>query len=239
MPAIAPPDNVIDGIQNASNNGNVNDLKAFGSLAANTSFDGVAQKEASRIEGSVAPVKNLLDKVAQNDLNTQPGRIASADAILKQYKEAHRIFNDILLNQKLVDILAPTGLRNEKLTKAIGIINNSMKMLCDGINWKAVEIDDKCNILSAGIPYGRFLAKSERYRTRLLLQLMVAMAEKSRVIIVDDTDELTEDIRNQLFGVILRSQISALVVCALNDKNKLPDLSNVNGNSYWIENGKA
>ena len=113
-----------------------------------------------------------------------------------------------------------------------------MKLLTDAVGWDAVELNEDCEILASGVPYGRLIAKSERYRARVLLQLMVSMAESSPFVIIDDADELTKTFRNQLLRVILNSGINAIVVSALEDKKDVPDLSKINGRTYWIEDGK-
>jgi hypothetical protein len=160
-------------------------------------------------------------------------------AAFRQYKEAHKISGDIKLSKKLCDILAPAGLRNKKLTTALAKINNSMKLLTDPVGWGMIEVTPDCNITVSGTPYGRLIAKSERYRARVLLQLMVAMAENSRFVIIDDTDELTKSIRNDLLKVILRSDTQSIVVTALDNREDMPDLSKINGKAYWIDEGKV
>ncbi|MCK5450241.1 MAG: hypothetical protein KAI70_00595 [Candidatus Omnitrophica bacterium] len=153
-------------------------------------------------------------------------------------KEALKIASDIINNKKLGDMLAPNGLRNTKLIGALDVINKSMKMLTDKVGWDAVEIEPGCSISVGGIPYGRFNAKSERYRARVLLQLMVAMAEHAKLVVIDDSDELVKTTKNSLMKVILQSKISAIVVSALDNRSELPDLSKIDGLSYWIENGE-
>lgn len=186
----------------------------------------IEMKQSEDGDAKVEEVKNKL-ALAENKLKA-----------FRDFKDARKAANDIILNKRLCDILAPSGLRNKKLTKAIATINNSMKALTDFAGWDRVELMEDCSIMAAGVPYGRLIAKSERYRTRALLQLMVAMVEKAPFVIIDDADELTKDVRNQLMNVIYRSGIQAIVVSALNDRADMPDLSKINGRAYWIEEGR-
>ena len=184
-------------------------------------------KETPDIDAKVEDVQNKLVRAEE--------RLAA----FRQYHESLAIFNQIRLNKKLQDILAPSGLRNKKLTTALKVINNSMKMLTDSVDWNPVELNADCGVEVNGVKYGRLLAKSERYRARVLLQLMVAMSEKSAFTIIDDADELVKGTRNDLMSVILDSKIKSIVVTALNERDEMPDLAHINGLSYWIENGSV
>lgn len=187
---------------------------------------------------NIAMKKEGVDQAKVQDVRNQLETAEKRLAAYKQFKKAHELARNVLLNKELCDILAPAGLRNKKLVKAIAKLNNSMKLLSDSVGWDPVEITDDCNIIVAGVPYGRLIAKSERYRARVMLQLMVCMAEKAPFVIVDDTDELTKSVRNQLMKIILQTKIQAVVVSAMDDKKDMPDLSSINGRTYWIEDGR-
>lgn len=199
----------------------------------------IAAETAYQKLQNISIQKEGLDAAKVQDVRNKLEVAESRLAAFKQYKKAHELARAVILNKELCDILAPAGLRNKKLTKAIEKLNKSMKMLSDSVGWDPVEITGDCNILVAGVPYGRLIAKSERYRARVMLQLMVCMAEKSQFVIVDDTDELTKSVRNQLMKVILQSKIQAVVVSAMDDKSEMPDLSSINGRTYWIKEGKV
>lgn len=194
-------------------------------------------------EDAALKLKNLnmksegLDEAKVQDVRNKLETAETRLAAFRQFKKAHELARSVLLNKELCDILAPSGLRNKKLTKAIGKLNNFMKILSDSVAWDPVEITDDCNILVGGVPYGRLIAKSERYRARVLLQLMVCMAENAPFVIVDDTDELTKTVKNELMRVIVQTKIQAIVVSAMDDKKDMPDLSSLNGRTYWIEEG--
>lgn len=194
-------------------------------------------------EDAALKLKNLnmktegLDEAKVQDVRNKLETAEKRLAAFRQYKKARELARSVLLNKELCDILAPSGLRNKKLTKAIVKLNNSMKMLSDSVGWNPVEITDDCEILVAGVPYGRLIAKSERYRACVMLQLMVCMAEGAPFVIVDDTDELTKSVRSQLMKVILQTKIQAVVVSAMDNKSDMPDMSPVNGRAYWIEEG--
>lgn len=179
-----------------------------------------------------------VDKM-RTDLEFAESRLSS----LQVFNNAINIHNKILTNTKLLKILEPKGLRNAKLKKSFKTINNSLKILTDSVGWEVVEINNDCEIIYNGFPYGPFIAKSGRYRARVLLQMMVAMAEKSPLILIDDLDELTEIVRSDMFRVILKTGIPTVLVSAMDNKDKLIDTSKrikeLGGACYWIENCKA
>lgn len=187
----------------------------------------IAIKESTETDAEIENVNNKL-ALAEERLGAY-----------RQYNKSREIAEHIKLNQKLQDILAPTGLRNKKLTEAIKKINDSMRTLTDEVGWPSVELSKECNVLTNGVPYGRLIAKSERYRARVLLQLMVATEEKSDFVIIDDADELASDTRNELMRLIISSGMNCIVVCAMNEKKDMPDLTSINGLAYWIEGGNV
>jgi|GEM_PF-5650069 len=208
-------------------------LKSFGEEKAALKVCEESKKKLSAIEKNKTRANDADIEKAKSKLTLAQERY---DAY-KLYKEAQSVHNNIVRNQKLCNILSPDGIRNKKLTKAYATINNSMKMITDQAGWKPVEINNNCQILSGGVPYGRLIAKSERYRTRILLQLMVATKLKSRLVIIDDTDELTPSVRNDLIKILIKSDLNAIIVSAMDKKTDMPDLSKFSGLAYWIEGG--
>lgn len=183
------------------------------------------------IETAEESEKNLDD--VENRLNLAIDRLSAYRA----YHEAKRLCDDIAGNKTIQAILAPGGLRNKKLQSEFKVFNNSMKFLTDSVKWKEVEITESGDILAGGVPFGRLLAKSTRYRVRVLLQLMVAMAEKSAFVIIDDSDELTASIRRGLFAILMKSTIRAIVVSALDSREEMKTPVIEGYNAYWIEDG--
>ena len=187
----------------------------------------VGKLDKGKEQGSIEEMKNSLEH-AENRLDA-----------FNTFKKAHGIADNIKLNKKLQDILAPAGLRNKKLKSSIDKINKSMDRLTDYVGWKKTELNDSCDILCNGVPYGRLIAKSERYRVDILLQLMVAMAEKSPFVIIDNADELVKTTRSELMKVILKAGIQCIIACAIDEKEPLPPLEKVGGLCYKIFDGEV
>lgn len=194
-------------------------------------------KEAVEKLKTIGESKSSENESKIEEIRIQLGLAETRFGAYKQFNNATETHKKIINNQKLCDILAPAGLRNKMLQDALKIINKFLKMLCDSVGWDLVELGSGCDIICNGVNCGRLIAKSERYRTRILLQLMVAMAEKSAFVIIDDLDELVKDVRNDMMKIIIKSTIPALMVCALVDLEDAPNLGAVGGVCYWIEKG--
>jgi hypothetical protein len=149
--------------------------------------------------------------------------------------EATKKYNNIVLNEKIIKILAPDGVRGKKLADDLKKINTKLREFCESAGWKILEITDDFKILFGGFEYGDSIAKSERYRAKAILQIVVAMAERAEFMLIDDCDELTKTVRNQLMKIIIKSGIPAIVAVAMEEDS--PDLSKMGGKSYNVSDG--
>ncbi len=221
------------------------DLKALNEQKLAIARDtGRREAELAEAKAAAKELENPIDDKSKIEANLQDteNRLQLAEDRLAAYRTYHaakKLADDIVGNKKIQGILAPSGLRNKKLLKEFKVFNNSMKMLTDGVGWKPVEITDTGDIVVGGVPFGRLIAKSARYRVRVLLQLMVAMAEKAEFVIIDDADELTSTLRGQLFAAINLSTKRAIIVSALNDREEMKTPPIDGYNTYWIEAGKV
>lgn len=154
-----------------------------------------------------------------------------------QYHKANKISNSIKLNKKICDILSPDGLRKKFLLNAISEINGMLKNITDTVNWHPITLNENLDVMYNGIFYGRLIAKSERYRTDVLLQLVISLIEKSSYVIIDDLDELVKTVRNELIQIILNNGINCILVCAIDEKDNIPNIKKIGGISYKIVDG--
>jgi len=147
--------------------------------------------------------------------------------------EAKRLHYDIEKNQGIVSILAPDGLRREKLGEGIGIINEHLRTVCSWAGWAVVELDQQCHASYDGIPYV-LLAESEQYRVERSLQIATAIIEQAAIVIIDRADTLLKKLRNGLVTACLKSKIQTVVMVAMNSRDEMPDMSTIGGAGYWI-----
>jgi hypothetical protein len=172
-------------------------------------------------------------------------RVAAAEARLSAWRsnaQAKKFVSEIAGNQTICAALEPGGLRLAALQTALADINAGMMSLCEAARWRPVQIGADMSIVYGGTPY-MLASESEQFRCRVAVQLVIARADGSEVVIIDRADILDAAGRNGLLKAILHMRsarpMAAIVGMTASAKTDVPDLSRVGGAAYWIDNGKA
>jgi hypothetical protein len=143
------------------------------------------------------------------------------------------------LLQRVIDVLAPTGLRQKKLAGGIDAFNKALGELCGAANWRQVAVTEDIAVTYAGRPYA-LLSESEQFRVRTVLQLAMAMRDQSGMVVIDRADLLVGSGREELFNLLARCEMPALVAMSLARPGLAPELSKWNlGGTWWISDGVA
>jgi hypothetical protein len=90
-----------------------------------------------------------------------------------------------------------------------------------------------------GYPYP-FCSGSEQWRIKTTIQLAVAEVDNSCAVIIDMNEDVDSEGKNNLIQMLLNANkinIAALVCMAFSKKEKMPDLSDMGGRTYWVEDG--
>ena len=212
--------------------------------------DELAQARA-QLQGRYETVRGSGDKLAEaKKRHGSADAIVSAEALatateqqlqaFKVKRQADGLADEIEANQKIVDLLAPEGLRRTKLSAALSRFNQQViAPLCAAAAFKPITFDEDLVPLYDGRPYF-LLSESEKYRVRAVLQVAVAQADSSCIVILDGADILDADGRNGLFGLLGGLQFCSLVGMTMSANEAVPDLAAAGlGNSYWISDGVA
>jgi hypothetical protein len=188
-------------------------------------------KEAKKRTGTTETVDLARDFLA--------GVMRDKD-LIERRQACETLAAQIGANQKLVDILSPEGLRRQKLQKALKVSNGQLAALSSDAGYGTVTIDDDLEILYGGRRYF-LLSQSEQYRVRAVIQIYVAMHDKSPLVIFDSADVLDQDGRNGLFALMQEVDgISFLVGMTVLSRKNVPDLAKAGiGASYWVADGTA
>jgi hypothetical protein len=152
-----------------------------------------------------------------------------------------KLAEQIAANQKVVDILAPEGLRRQKLAKALASFNKSvLAPLCAAADFPAVTVDEELDVLYGGRPYF-LLSESEKYRVRSVLQLSIARKDGSPISIFDGADILDQTGRNGLFNMLASIDDMGFIVAMTVEKpDDVPNLADAGiGHTYWVQDGVA
>ena len=83
------------------------------------------------------------------------------------------------------------------------------------------------------------LSESEKFRVRVVLQIGMALSDKSQALVIDAADILDKGGRNGLFKAVKSTGLPAFISMTIDSKELVPSLSKSGvGASYWI-NGDA
>lgn len=192
----------------------------------------------SQLEKHSGDAKNISDG------NTEQARQRSAHAELRldnfnKVQKATALYEQILTQKELVTALSQNGVRKTKLDEQVAKFNSEvLKPLCNKFGWEMVWIDNELNIWRGNRPYN-LLSRSARYITRIILQVSIAIADRSELLVIDDMDEINDrQNRGGLLSMIISSGIPALICMAKRGDENAPDLAiGGDGNTYLVKNG--
>lgn len=139
-----------------------------------------------------------------------------------------------------VQILAPKGLRAQKLGEAVAGFNQAILMpLCEVAGWGAVNLTEDLGIRLGERPYP-LLSEGEKWRVRVTLQVAQAGLDGSAMLVIDNLVDLDTAARNGLFRLLQHAGLPALVCSAEIRGVPVPDLAKAGiGGTYKIEDGKT
>jgi rubredoxin len=192
-------------------------------------------------------------KVKLDELLARPDNSATIDAARKavakaeiklelrdKKEKADKYHRAVQGNQKVIDILAPEGLRKAKLTKVLESFNAAiLGDICTALGFRPVVLDEAMRFKYAGFPYG-LAAKSEQWRIRAVVQLAIAKLEGAPLVVLDGADILAPPNRWALIKGVMALGIPAVITMTLAAPEKMPPMWKQDGaQAYWMDNGVA
>jgi len=212
----------------------------------------IAGKELQRLKIAAAPFVGATERYramskrsgSQEALDIARDLYASLEArrsAMLAKSHADLAYREIVEQLKIVEMLAPDGLRRQKLAQAVTRFNDQyLDPLCRAAGYPLVALNDDLNIVYGGRPY-YLLSESEKWRARAVLQVAIAKLDGSILVVLDGADILDVEGRNGLFDMLASDEeLYALVAMTVSARDKLPDLAAAGlGASYWMEDGNA
>lgn len=194
-----------------------------------------AAEDAARQLAAVPVATNAVGDV---DTKRQALRVAEADLAAWQKKhEADRLHRAVLANQKIVDLLAPDGVRRTVLVRALEAFNAKLDAVARVCGWKPVAITPDLTVEYGGRPYAPSCSESEQFRARVTLQIALAHAAGEPVVI-DGADVLDQAGRAGLMNGLRKMGMTAVVGMMANKPETLPPVAAAKcGAAWWVENG--
>ena len=164
-------------------------------------------------------------------------------ARLSRYTRATKLHGMIVVNQTVIELLKPEGVRMTVLARALKSFNDKfIAPVIDSTSkdpakrWPAVEIRPDFQVTWGGFVYG-LASASQQWRVRAVLAIAMAKANKQHCIILDGADILPAASRGQLFNALIASGIPSVVVGMTETReDRLPPLAEKGlGRVYWLE----
>ncbi len=202
----------------------------------------LSEAEAARVELDAIEAK--ADGGTADDAALERARrdVQYAENRFKAFKvktRADNLHKSIGLNQAIVSILTPDGLRRTKLRNAVKEFNGHLADLATAASWGAVEINADLAVTYSGMGW-RLCAESARYRGRVMFQLACASIDGSDLVILDGADILDTVGRRGLFRLLRHFDKPSLVCMTFPERGDVPSLAAKSyGKSYWLENSNA
>jgi len=156
------------------------------------------------------------------------------DSFVKKYR-ADKIQRQILKNKEILEIISPTGLRQEKLSGAISEFNDVIKTILPELK---IEFNSKLEIELNERPRS-LLSESQDYQCDIAFQLAIAHLDKSQAIIIDRLDIFDNSQKKIILKALKKSKKYCIICSTTHKKEKAPDFKKMkHGISYWIEDGE-
>lgn len=163
--------------------------------------------------------------------------LSAAETALKAYRakyEADRLHIAIGHNAELLAKISPEGIRGDVLIRALKSFNESLAPICKAAGWRPVTLESDFLPTQGGALY-LLLSESAKFRTRSILQMGMALLDKSQALIIDAADILDKGGRNGLFKAVKHVGLPALITMTIDTREQVPNLTTAKiGASYWI-----
>ncbi len=212
---------------------------------------GTMQDDQYKLTGAEY-AKEELQKIKKEEKTKTSG--ASKEELKKVYdrakrrievydmkENAYKVHQQVGKVNYVVKVLSEEGLRLKVLSEALKPAQVAIDVLCKASGWGTVVIGDNMaisyiNKQNIEVPY-QLCSNSERFRVDTILQMLVAVKEKSDVIIIDRADIL--DSISGLINLVNACRIPTVVLMTVPEKEDVPDLSKYNVTSVWMNDGRT
>ena len=181
---------------------------------------------------------DLADMVGHRVEGGDEGLFAS-----EPHDQEHESVLGHLVVLHVADALAPGGIQAELLSRALEPVNRLLKNRSDIAGWPVVQVGAGMEITAGGRAHA-LLSESERWRTDVLLAIVIAELSGLRILLVDRFDVLDLGGRSELITLLdeltYDGGIAALETAIVSGTLKqapasLPDTMQ----AIWVDGGTA
>jgi hypothetical protein len=129
------------------------------------------------------------------------------------------------MNHKIIDILAPQGLRKTVLWRRLELFNEKLlKPIYEAWGAIAAVTIDETFEAQLGSRYYSLLSRGEQLIVDTVFQVAFAKATKAPMVVIDNVDAIDEKLRGGLFKMLVKANLHAIVCVATAVPEKVPNL---------------
>lgn len=200
-----------------------------------------AAEDARHAQQRIDEIGDAAEKGNALEVERARESVRAAEAALDVFKKkstADRLAAGITVNQELVHVLAPDGLRRTVLTRAIEKFNKErLDPLAQAAGWGPIDVQPDLSIAFRGRT--ALLSNGERWRVRAAMQVAFAQIEGASLVVLDEADILDGQGRNGLIRMLLAAKVPALIGMTYAKPGDAPDLAKAGGVTYWLQGARA
>ena len=202
------------------------------------------QDKSSLMLEEATEARAQLQDMTRDKATVTPEQVESARVAVEAAHDRHAIYlakrnadrahKGVKMNQDIVDLLAPDGLRKKKLAKRLGDFNKKMAPLSKKLEYPALRIDGDLNVWLGDRSYP-LLSQGERFAARVIMQVAIAQIDESDMVVIDAAEVLVGSKLVGLLKMLKAAKIPTLLCVAVKGPEAPPDLEKSNlGVTYWI-----
>lgn len=195
-----------------------------------------AEKAAAEYEQK----KDLTATAEEIDLAREAVRKAEGRlTAFNKYHDAARVHNNVIENQKIIDVLAPEGIRRNALETGLAYFNADLEAICRLAGWCPVTVEPDMSVCYNDRPLV-ICSESEKFRAYVTLQILIAGEDHSAAVIIDAADILDSKSRAGLFKALSKQDFMSFVGLTVSRPDKIPNFKKLGiGRKYWVEAGNC
>lgn len=226
-------------------------------LAAHRKALNEAENQVTQCEQLIRTAEAAADQLAglppakeqsETQINAAREAVATATSRMAKFtqkKDADIVHKSILLNLTAVEELKPEGVRRRKLSDALEEFNKTA-MTTLNKNIPGYRCFFNIGTLEPmvetprGVRHYNLLSRGEKLIFESVFQFAVAAKDGSSLVIIDDADAVTGDLRAGLVKMALAAETPSLICMAVKAREQVPDLSKTKkGRTYWVADKTA
>lgn len=191
-----------------------------------------AQRDLEQMQTFSAVSQSDIDQAIED--HRMAGRRVDG---IRSLNAARDIYQEWLVNERMVEALAPGGVRATIMQQRMAGFNGRLGEVAAAAEFAEVAVSDECEATYDGRPYA-LLSESERWRVDLTIAVTLGQMEKAGLILVDRLDVLHAPARKGVLLMLRGLGTPALIGMTAKIVSDAPDLAAARmGARYWLKDG--